>query len=613
MALPQPEVTAKRVAALQAELRRRNIDGLFLMICMPYEGESVKGETLQPTENHIAYLTNFDGSAGMMVVTQNAAAMFVDGRYTEAAARLLAGTTIEACHYAQKPWTEWLRATKHSGPNFAADFSFFSAAWIKDAKAKLQGLGLTLQHCDDNPVDAIWADKPALQLKMAEVFDESLAGESSASKRQRLGLVLSRAGAAAALITEPQGVAWLLNIRGTDLVFENTSTTRIMVVLSQLLLRADGSAIWFVEPERVDDAVRAHLGSQVTIAAPSTFAAVIAELKNKTLMVDKDTCSAYLAEVLQQQQVLVQPGLCPVAEARAIKNTTELDGFRAAHRRDAVAYAKFLRWYDENVTGGTSQCMEADIIKKMASLRAESNAFRASAFGELCGFAENGADIHYHTSAATDRPLQGNSLLIFDSGGQYDDGTTDITRVLPVGVPTDAMRDHYTLVLKGHIALAMLKFPAGTSGHRIDAFTRQYLWQAGLDFDHGTGHGVGHVLSVHEGPQRISFVPNLYPLQAGMVVSNEPGFYKTGAGGYGIRIENLMAIVPAPEISHERTMLQCETLTLVPLARGLINKALLTAAEIAWVDAYHARVVAEIGPLVPAAEQAYLQQVCAPL
>lgn len=610
MAAPQPDKTNQRIAALQAQLKKQGVDGLFLIICMPYEGEQVKGETMLPTDNHIEYLTGFDGSAGMMLVTQNSAALFVDGRYTLAAQRMAAGTSLETHHYAENPWLQWLATTHKGGKTFAADYAYFSDNWVKNSTTKLADLGITLKHIAPNPVDAIWTDKPAPPLKPAEVFAENLAGEGSVAKRKRLGADIAAQGAAAALLTDPMGIAWTLNIRGSDLAIPGSS--HLMVVISQLLLTADGKATWFVEPERVPDDVRTHIGD-VEVMAPDALASTLAHIKGQVMLTDKDTTSALLQQQLQAAGINARAGLCVAAKAKAIKNTTELDGFRAAHRRDGAAYVKFLRWYDANVAAGDGQTMEAGIVARMDAFRAEANEFRCVSFAALCGYADNGADIHYHTSAATDKPLNGNSLLIFDSGGQYVDGTTDITRVFPVGTPAQEMIDNYTRVLKGHIALAVLKFPAGTSGHRIDAFTRQYLWQAGLDFDHGTGHGVGHFLSVHEGPQRISFVPNTYPLAAGMVVSNEPGYYKSGADGYGIRIENLCAIVPAPDISHERPMLQFETLTVVPLDRRLINADLLTDDEIKWVNDYHTKVWSDVSPTVTGDDLAYLKTATAPL
>lgn len=610
MANAQPHKTRERITALQTYLREQNIAGQFLIICMPYEGEAVKGETMLPTDNHIEYLTGFSGSAGIMIVTQDKAALFVDGRYTLAADRILAGTNAEWHHYAERPWLEWLRDDHKGGKNFVADYSFFSDAWVKNTGARLADIGLSLAPVSPNPVDMVWHNKPAPALKPAEVFPENLAGESSASKRTRLGKQIAAQGAVAALITDNMGVAWALNIRGSDLAIPGSS--HLMVLISSLLLNADGTATWFVEPERVPEDVRAHIGPQVTIAAPDTLADALKNLSG-IVLTDKDTCSAHIAAALRAAGATLKPGMCVTAGAKAVKNNAELDGFRAAHRRDGAAFTKFLRWYDANVASGTTKTMEADVIDKMTEFRAEANEFRCVSFASLCGFADNGADIHYHSSPATDKPLNGNSLLIFDSGGQYVDGTTDITRVFPVGTPTQDMIDNYTRVLKGHIALDTLRFPAGVSGHQIDAFTRQFLWKEGLDFDHGTGHGVGHFLSVHEGPQRISFVPVLYPLAAGMVVSNEPGYYKSGAGGYGIRIENLAAIVPAPEISQNKPMLKFETLTLVPLDKRLINAELLTTDEIKWVNDYHARVFTEIGPLVDADHKAYLQKACSPL
>lgn len=586
-----------RIAALQSLLKEKDLTGFFVPRTDFWQGEEVMA-----CDERLRWLTGFTGSTGMALVLQDRAALFVDGRYTLQAAQELHGTGIEICHLTEQPWQEWMGDAK--GAQIAIDPMLLTRSWSDKAKAELARKGAMLIKLESNLVDLIWTDRPAPQFTPAEVFPLELAGETSLAKRLKLGKELQQRGFAGAFITDPMGIAWLLNIRARD--YAHTP-----VALSVFFLKHDGTGIWMTDPSRGTAEIMAHVGAGVSVQPPSYFVAQTADWAGQTLLLDEATAADWLYEKLAAAGASLKLDRCITAMPKASKNSTEIEGMRAAHRRDGAALAQFLQWFDEVVAPGQSSERESDIISQLEASRARTNEYRGASFETICGFAASGAVVHYHTTPESDKAVAGNSLLLLDSGAQYVDGTTDLTRTLAVGQPTEDQRLHYTLVLQGHIALATAKFPVGTTGHQLDALARAPLWRTGLSYDHGTGHGVGHYLSVHEGPARISAYHIPVALQPGMVLSNEPGYYKANA--YGIRIENLITVRDSAVGADGRKFLEFETLTLAPYDRRLIVTDMLTAAEKDWINAYHARVLAEIGPSLAEPQRHWLQQACAPL
>jgi Xaa-Pro aminopeptidase len=432
------------------------------------------------------------------------------------------------------------------------------------------------------------------------------AGQSSAEKRAALAKKLAADGArdggiAAAVLTLPDSIAWLLNVRGGDV-------SHSPLPLSFAILRRDGTVDWFVDPRKITPELGPHLGAEVRVRAPGDLAAALTAFKGEKVLADPATAASWIFDRLEEAGASIVRDADPCLMPKACKNEVELSGIRAAHRRDGAALSKFLAWVARAAPkGGVREVAASD---KLEAFRRQSNLLRDLSFGTISGAGPNGAIVHYRASAKSDRELKPGELYLVDSGGQYPDGTTDVTRTVAIGAPTPEMKKHFTLVLKGHIALATARFPAGTSGSQLDALARVALWREGLDYDHGTGHGVGQYLCVHEGPQRISKLPNTVALKPGMVVSNEPGYYKTGA--YGIRIENLVAVTKVGE-SEAGEILGFETLTLAPIDRALVDTALLSSEEIAWLDAYHTRVRAEIGAQLEGDDRAWLDAATAPL
>lgn len=591
-------LTDSRVAALQDFLRRENLTGIFVPRTDFWQGEEV-----MPCDERLRWLTGFTGSAGYALVLQDRAALFVDGRYTLQAPAELAGSHVEVRHVTDQPWAEWLGNAQ--GARLAVDGKLVTYGWAQGIRAHLNGGELVA--LDRNPVDAIWTDRPAPDFTPAEIFPLELAGETSLSKRQRLGAELARRKLDGAFITDPTGIAWLLNIRARD--YPHTP-----VALSVALLRPDGAVTWYTTPERGTTEILTHIGDKAAMLPPTHFVQNVAEFKGQALLLDEATGSLWMHDMLAGAGAKIIVDECPTVMAKARKNPVELNGMRAAHKRDGVALAKFLAWFSRDIAPGKSALMETGVTEKLEACRASANEYRGGSFQTICGWAASGAIVHYHTTPATDAVVAGDSLLLLDSGGQYVDGTTDVTRTLAVGTPTDEQMRNYTLVLKGHVRLAMARFPVGASGYQLDGLARGPLWQAGLDYDHGTGHGVGHYLSVHEVRQRISS-PRRHSqatyLEPGMVISNEPGYYKTGA--YGIRIETLVAVIESDAGQDGRKFLELETLTLSPYDRSLIVADMLTGEERVWIDAYHARVLRELGPLLDAETLGWLQTACAAL
>lgn len=588
----------RRLEALRAELRRRKLDAFIIPRADEHQGEYVP-----PSAERLAWLTGFTGSAGAAVVTLERAALFVDGRYTLQAEQETSGTLYDLCHLVDTPPHAWLRGVLRTGDRLGFD------PWLHtpDGAGRLQvvcaDVGADLEAVEGNPVDAVWHDRPAPP--QAPVVPHGLdhAGEAAADKRARVGRLLAEAGQDACVLSAPESLAWLLNIRGGDVPFTP-------LPLGFALLAADGAVDLFMDPAKLGPQTLEHLGGQVWVRPLRDFGPALDALKGKAVRVDHGGAPMWVLERLRTAGAVVKRGDDPCALPRACKNGVELAGMRAAHRRDGVALVRFLAWLDVHARdGGVTESAAAD---RLEALRAEGALFRGLSFPTIAGSGPNGAIVHYRVSAESDRALRPGELFLVDSGAQYLDGTTDVTRTVAIGTPSADMRRHATRVLQGHIALARVIFPVGTTGSQLDVLARQALWADGLDYDHGTGHGVGSFLSVHEGPQRISKVGNSIALKPGMVLSNEPGYYRTGA--YGIRLENLVTVceMPRPE-GGERDLLGFETLTLAPFDRRLIDAALLTPAERAWVDAYHARVRDVLGPQVDTATARWLAAATAPL
>jgi len=594
-----PHPSIGRIQALRDELARRGLAGFLIPRADEHQGEYVP-----PSSARLPWLTGFTGSAGIAVVHSNSAALFIDGRYTLQAAQEAEPSLWAFRHLVAEPVTDWLTATLAPGERLGYDSWLHSTDEVARLKIAVEKAGATLEAVPDNPLDAVWRDRPAPPLAAIVPHPLVYAGESAFDKRARVAAELTQEGVDAAVLAAPDAVAWLLNIRGGDV--EHSP-----LPLSFAILRADATVDLFVDRRKLSPGLDIHLGNAVAIHEPAALGPALDLLgaDKKTAQVDP-TGAYWLYRRLEAAGAKIKRGADPCALPRALKNATEIAGARAAHRRDGAAMTRFLAWLDEAAAGGRVD--ELGASERLGALRRENDLFRDFSFATISGAGPNGAIVHYRSSPKTNRRLEPGTFYLVDSGAQYLDATTDITRTVAIGAPSEEMRDRFTRVLKGHIALARCRFPQGTSGSQIDALARHALWQAGLDFDHGTGHGVGSYLSVHEGPHRISKLPSTVALRPGMIVSNEPGYYKTGA--YGIRIENLVLVVEAPPIAGaERAMLAFETLTRCPIDRRGIDARLMNAEEIAWLDAYHVSVRADLAPGLDAETRAWLEQATSPL
>jgi Xaa-Pro aminopeptidase len=574
---------AKRLALLRRELAARGLGGFVV----PRSDEH-QGEYVPPRGQRLSWLTGFTGSAGVAVVLAQRAALFVDGRYTLQAVQQVDGGSFEIHHLIEEPPARWLGQALAAGAVLGYDPWLHTPQEVERFRAAAERAGATLRAVADNPLDRAWADQPAAPLAPVVPHDEAFAGESAAAKRARLGQALAEDGVAAAVLTMPESIAWLLNIRGGDV-------PHTPLPLSFAILRRDASVALFIDPRKLTPGLERHLGNAVTLLPPEQLGPALDALagEGRRVQVDPATAASWIFDRLAAAGADIHRAADPCLLSKACKNPVEIAGTRAAHRRDGAALTRFLAWLArEAPKGGLAEIAASD---RLEALRREGDHFRDLSFPTISGAGSNGAIVHYRALPETERRLDPGSLYLLDSGAQYLDGTTDVTRTIAIGAPAAEMRDRFTRVLKGHIALALARFPQGTTGTQLDSFARRSLWQAGLDYDHGTGHGVGSYLGVHEGPQRISKAVSMQALLPGMIVSNEPGYYKTGA--YGIRIENLVLVQPTAA-AGEREMLGFETLTLAPIDRSLIEPALLDEDEIAWLDAYHARVREELSPLV---------------
>jgi len=581
----------KHLPLLRAEMKKRNLDGFIV----PHDDE-YQNEYIPAYAERLMWVSGFSGSAGAAIVLSDSAAIFVDGRYTLQVRQQADEKYFSFEDIVETPLDQWLEDNAPKGARIGYDPMLHTKAGVRRLEKAANKADFTLVALDGNPIDDAWKDQPARPKAQATPHGLDLAGKSSAEKRAAIGDAVAKAGADAALLTAPPSIAWLLNIRGSDVA-------RTPLPLARVLAWKDGKATLFIAPEKVGNELPQFLGDDVDIRAESDVEAALKKLgaDGKTIAVDPTLAPVKYVTELTEAGAKVVDMTDPCALPRATKNATELDGTRAAHIRDGAAVSEFLHWIATKAQDGSVD--EIDAAKKLEEIRASTGKLEDLSFDTISGAGENGAVVHYKVSTSTSRKLKPGELFLIDSGAQYRDGTTDITRTVPIGDPTNEMRERFTLVLKGHIALATARFPTGTTGAQLDILARKALWDCGLDYDHGTGHGVGSFLGVHEGPQRIAKAASAQPLKPGMILSNEPGYYKTG--GYGIRIENLIIVTDAQAIhGGERPMMAFETITLAPISLDLVASSLLTDAERHWLNAYHKRVRETLTPLVskPVAE-----------
>jgi Xaa-Pro aminopeptidase len=593
-----------RLTALREELRRQGLDGFVVPISDEHMSEYV-GAYAQ----RLQWLTGFNGSAGTAVVLLDQAAMFVDGRYT-----LQVRDQVDGRFYGYESVPEtspaaWLGEHAKQGARIGFDPWLHGKAWAERTAAALKAKGGELVAVERNPIDAIWTDRPAPSLAPALVHELAYAGVASEEKRTEVAKWLADQQLDAAVIAALDSIAWLLNLRGTDV-------ERTPVALSFVLAHADGTADLFIAPDKVTPDLRQHLGNAVRIASDEDFVPALRALAAKKVAVDPDSAVQAVFGVLKDTGATIVEARDPCVVPKATKNPVEQAGHRAAQARDGAALSRFLHWL--SVEGPKGAVTEISAAERLHQFRRDTGDLRDLSFDTISGSGPNGAIVHYRVSEETNRTLAPGSVYLVDSGGQYPDGTTDVTRTVWIGPgsPPTEVRDRFTRVLKGHVALARAVFPKGTAGHQLDALARFHLWQAGVDYAHGTGHGVGSFLSVHEGPQRIGKAAGGQggtgqELLPGMILSNEPGYYK--AGEYGIRIENLQLVEPREIAGAEGAYLGFETLTFAPIDRALVEPALLDADERAWWNAYHARVLEVVGPQLAGAARSWLANRCAPL
>lgn len=586
---------AQRLSAIRHELKAAQVDAFIIPRADEYLGEYV------PERNERLYwTTNFTGSAGMAIVLADTAAIFTDGRYTVQVPQQVDGNLYQYLSLYDTPQIQWLIDTLSPGAKVAIDSRLHTLAWFDNAKAELEKAQMSLVELASNPVDNNWQNRPAPSKAMITLFSHQGAGKNSIEKRQQVGQLVKKQGADVALISALDSFCWLLNIRGNDV-------PRLPVVLGFALLSANGDMSVFVDLDKLPQGINEHVGPGVSFRAETELAQALSDLNGVKLLADPNSANAWSQRLAMQGGAKLIAGLDPVALPKAQKNSAELAGMRASHVRDGVAVSRFLAWLDAQVADGIMH-NEATLADKLESFRLEDPLYREPSFDTISATGANAAMCHYNHMDGTPATMTMNSIYLVDSGAQYLDGTTDVTRTIAIGETTEEQRQMVTLVLKGHIALDTARFPKGTSGQQLDALARQYLWQHGFDYDHGTGHGVGHFLNVHEGPQRIGKNVNNVALLPGMVVSNEPGYYR--ANEFGIRIENLVAIIPCEALKgSEREMYQFDALTLIPMDVRLINKAMLTEMELRWLNDYHAQVYNTLAPLMPEADLAWLTRV----
>lgn len=589
--------TQSRVNAIREWLAQHNIDALLV----PHEDEYL-GEYVPAHNERLHWLTGFTGSAGAAVITKDKAAIFVDGRYTVQVTKQVPADLFEYRHLIEEPALDWIKDHLAKGASVAIDPRMHNSTWLDMAQAKL-ARSLELKILDSNPIDELWHDRPAPVVSDVRLMATEAVGQSSESKRQEIAELVKKAGADSAVITALDSICWLLNVRGLDV-------SRLPVLLSHAILHSDSSVEYFLDPARLPAEFDAHVGSGVTVHHPEALQARLETLTGKNVLVDPATSNAWFKLVLQNAGASVVSKADPCLMPKAAKNEVEIAGMKACHIRDGVAMSKFLSWLDAEVVAGNLHD-EATLADKLEAFRSEDPTLMDLSFDTISAAGGNAAMCHYnHENQPEPGKLELNTLYLVDSGGQYLDGTTDITRTIAIGQPSQEMIKQFTLALKGHIGVARARFPKGTRGYQIDTLARQHLWAEGYDYDHGTGHGVGHFLSVHEGPASISKKQIDVPLTEGMVLSNEPGYYRADA--FGIRIENLELVVETPT-NGDFPVLSFESLTRCPIDKRNINVDMLTRPELAWLNDYHQKVWDEISPLVEGDVKEWLRQATLPI
>ncbi|MBB6308379.1 aminopeptidase P family protein [Xanthobacter tagetidis] len=585
---------AARLAALRAELARLGLDGYVIPRADPHQNEYVP-----ECEERLAFLTGFTGSAGLLVVLAEAAALFVDGRYTLQAPAQVDTGAFEVVPLAQTSPEKWIETHLPKGASLGFDAWRTTLDGRDKLAAAVAAAGGILVAVETDPLAPVWTDRPPPPHGAVRMLDLAIAGEETGAKLRRVRETLGAAKVDGLLVSDPHAAAWLFNIRGADVA-------HTPLPLAWSIVPAEGVPLLFLERTKLPGAVRDALEAVAHLHPVSHLDDGLAAFsRGRRMRIDQATCPVRLAGLIEKAGGTVDKGADPIALLKASKNPAEIAGMRAAHLRDGVALARFLAWFrDRAAAGGLT---EIDAVEALETFRRECGELTDVSFPTIAGAGPNGAIVHYRVTRSTNREIRPGELFLLDSGAQYPDGTTDITRTLAVGAPTPQMRAHYTLVLKGHLAIARAVFPKGVAGAQLDPFARQYLWAAGLDFDHGTGHGVGAGLSVHEGPARISKLGHV-PLAEGMILSNEPGYYREG--DYGIRIENLVLVEPREVEGAEKPCLGFSTLTLVPYERALINLALIDPAERAQIDAYHLQVREALTPFLEGAARDYVVSAC---
>jgi Xaa-Pro aminopeptidase len=591
--------SAQRVKALRTELARRGLTGFIVPRADRHQNEYVPA-----SEERLAWLTGFTGSAGAAIVLMERAVLFVDGRYTLQAPEQVDTSLFTIEHLVETPPDKWIETNLTSSDRLAYDPWLHTVESAERLGKACAVVGATLVAVEPDLIDAVWLDRPAPPLGPVSLHDLCFAGEAAEAKLARIQAEVAKLRADALVVSDPHAVAWGFNIRGADVA-------HTPLPLAFAVIPREGRPSLFVDGQKLSNDVRSRLEALADVREPADFVHALGALgqEKRTVRLDQATAADAISRLIASHGGKVERGADPIALMKAVKNDVEIAGARTAHIRDGAAVTRFLAWLDHEAPRG--KLTEISAVEALESFRRDTGLLKDISFPTISGAGPDGAIVHYRVTAKTDRPVASGELFLVDSGAQYEDGTTDITRTVAIGEPTAEMRDRFTRVLKGHIAIASAVFPDGTSGAQLDPFARQFLWAQGLDFDHGTGHGVGSYLSVHEGPARISKLGST-PLKRGMILSNEPGYYKTAA--YGIRIENLVLVVEAPAVAGaEKPLNAFETLTLAPIDRRLIVAAMLTPEETTWLDRYHARAAATLTPLLDGETRIWLAAATRPL
>jgi len=595
----EPQLSRERIAGLRNKMRETGIDAYIVP-----RADEFQGEYVAPGSERLRWLTGFSGSAGSCLVTQDRAILFADGRYTIQARQQLDPAIFTVVHSVDEPMHQWIAKNLAPGSVLGYDAWLITADTAERLRKACEERGATVRAVEPNLVDGLWRDRPAKVSAAVAAHPSQFSGRMAAEKIADIAGELAKAKADATVLTLPDSVAWLFNIRGRDV-------PHTPVVLANAIVRREGRPVLFIEPSRLPEDVAAQLGGIADVRRPGELTAGLSELgaERAAVLVDPEWASDAIVATLAAAGAQIVKGKDPCVLPKARKNAAEREGARSAHRRDGVAMARFLHWFDEETGGGSLD--EIAAATALERFRRDTGVLKDISFDSIAGAGEHAAIPHYRVSTTSNRPIRTGEIFLIDSGAQYEDGTTDVTRTVIAGAPSAEMRDRFTRVLRGLIAISRLRFPKGTMGGHIDAFARTALWSAGLDYDHGTGHGVGSYLSVHEGPARLSKSDRMV-LEPGMILSNEPGYYKEGA--FGIRIENLIMVSEPEEIAGgERPMLGFETLTLVPIDLRLVAPALLDPGERDWLDTYHRRVHREISPFLNEAERRWLDNACRPV